>query len=70
MGDFGAASQQRIEVRAFGCLLDDLIELTIARNNHEQQLLQAFITLKNACTQPVVQLRPSFQEILVELGKI
>ena len=82
MGDFGAASLydlqdeakaaslQRIEVRAFGCLLEDLIGLTIIDSLFQRHQLQALTFLKNACMQAVVQLRPSFQEILVELGKI
>jgi hypothetical protein len=78
--DFGAASLyeiatpqaiylQRIEVRAFGCLLDDLLQ-----NCTEQyHLSDAAIVLKALvplCMQPMVVQRPSFEDILPLLEEI
>ena len=68
LGDFGAASfhatadtletraLQRIEVRAFGVLLGELLE----RVEASDESLQA---LKQRCCQPDVLARPSFEEI-------
>lgn len=68
LGDFGAASfhatadsletraLQRIEVRAFGVLLGELLERVEASN----ETLQA---LQQRCCQPDVLARPSFEEI-------
>ncbi len=67
LGDFGAASMyettderlarslERIEVYAFGCLLDDLVFLC---GGHEE--LEA---LRNACMAPDVLSRPAFEEL-------
>ncbi|WP_448650613.1 protein kinase [Pseudomonas fluorescens] len=70
LGDFGAASfhatadtvetraLQRIEVRAFGVLLGELLERVDTPFND-----QALIALQNSCCQPDVLARPSFEEI-------
>lgn len=74
VGDFGAASfynpqqpilgpgLQRIEVRAFGCYLDD----TLSRLNSSQKGsgVQALEQLKEACFQPTVSKRPTFSDII------
>ncbi len=69
LGDFGAASfhatsdtletraLQRIEVRAFGVLLGELLERVEAGVNHE------LVTLQGRCCQPDVLARPDFEEI-------
>jgi hypothetical protein len=65
LGDFGAASfhpaaqagaLERIEVRAFGCLLEELL----ARCGAANPALQA---LQARCAQPATSLRPGFAEI-------
>lgn len=75
LGDFGAASffppqdqpsalaLQRIEVRAFGCLLEELIERCDA-NNETQAILNALKQLQADCTQENSAARPLFTDIL------
>jgi hypothetical protein len=73
-GDFGAASLydtttiqagslERIEVRAFGCLLDDLLQHSTLSNDASNIdiMLQALVL---ECLQPTVALRPSFAAIV------
>jgi serine/threonine protein kinase len=69
LGDFGAASfhpasmadaLERIEVRAFGCLLEELL----ARCDGAAPALQA---LQAQCVQPTVMARPRFAEISTQL---
>ena len=74
LGDFGAASfyarddetlaplLERIEVRAFGCLLEELIERIDGRES-EPDILAALLKLQAACLDTTVALRPSFEEI-------
>ena len=74
-GDFGAATNlnslpkfqreamERIEVRAFACLLDDLLQLNSAESVKENQQLAALTELKNNCMSNVSNRRPSFVEI-------
>ena len=76
LGDFGAASfydmdsplaqqLQRLEVRAFGCLLEDLLDRCVVddedaaqvETRNDMRLLQA------DCTNKIVENRPSFAEI-------
>ncbi|MGY2400759.1 protein kinase [Pseudomonas sp. SDO5271_S396] len=69
LGDFGAASfhatadtletraLQRIEVRAFGVLLGELLERI------EDQACEALVALQTRCCQPDVLARPGFDEI-------
>ncbi|KAL0484936.1 intracellular Ras-group-related LRR protein [Acrasis kona] len=74
LGDFGAATMynkethkniEKLEVRAFGCLVDDLL-------NHNQDQDDAVVSklgeLRNMCTHPNVSCRPSFKEIVEQLG--
>lgn len=69
LGDFGAASFhppsmstafERIEVRAFGCLLEELL----ARCGAADPALDA---LQARCVQPTVSLRPGFAEISAQI---
>ena len=72
-GDFGAATNlislpksqraamERIEVRAFGCLLDDLISLNNA--NEESAAWTALTEVKNHCLSNDSAIRPSFVAI-------
>ena len=71
MGDFGAATMyqkeadtsyllERLDVRAFGCLLEDLLERTI---NEGEETLEKLVEIKNSCLNEIVHERPSFYEI-------
>jgi len=73
MGDFGAASfydpespdapdLQRIEVRAFGCLLDDLLQ-NLAPEDASLAVTQQLQSLRTACMLEDVEKRPLFAEI-------
>lgn len=76
LGDFGAASFlgdlspsetdgfQRIETRAFGCLLDDLLGLVRDGDSN----LDALVGLRSRCLSPNPSSRPFFEEILGELA--
>ena len=77
-GDFGAATLynrqdemlapilERLEVSAFGCLLDDLLQQADAVAK-QQKGFNELQKLRDACMTPVVLLRPLFEEILSEL---
>ena len=78
LGDFGAAMFydinstlarliQRVEVRAFGCLLEDLWNL-VDKNKLEENLLTKWQQLITDCTIHEVSLRPSFSEVLDKLN--
>ncbi|MGY3886962.1 leucine-rich repeat-containing protein kinase family protein [Aeromonas aquatica] len=78
LGDFGAASfyplgmpllatgLERLEVRAFGCLLEELLALCPATAAACEELHR----LANECQRPETALRPSFAEIDARLGQI
>ena len=79
-GDFGAASfyntnhahapfLERIEVNAFGCLLEDLITYTKA-DNSDLRIIESLIELKENCMQAAVLERPSFVTICKRLNEI
>lgn len=82
LGDFGAASfhatvdsqetraLQRIEVRAFGVLLGELLERIDAGLSEEKRV--ALETLRDNCCQPEVPARPGFEEItsLLQFSKL
>lgn len=73
-GDFGAASDlsllpteqqlamQKIEVRAFGCLMEDMLNISI-ENRQQGQLKQQLKSLKDQCLQAQAERRPSFRTI-------
>ena len=80
LGDFGAASfhatadtletraLQRIEVRAFGVLLGELLErINEGVSDEQRQVLEA---LRDSCCQPQVLTRPAFQEIETLLSSL
>lgn len=80
LGDFGAASFydvnsvlahtiERIEVRAFGCLLEDLLGLVI-ENDIKTDFLSKLQKLITNCTKPEVTSRLSFSEVLEVLNKL
>jgi len=71
LGDFGAASfytdnkeaYERIEVRAYGCLLEDLLNLCSDIDNLEYKKLQS---LSKRCLDLDVNKRPLFKDIIIE----
>ena len=80
LGDFGAASfhatadtletraLQRIEVRAFGVLLEELLErIDAGLSDDQRQVLEA---LRERCCQPQVLARPAFEEIEALLSSL
>lgn len=80
LGDFGAASLyapetpaalalQRLEVRAFGCLLEELIERCIVPLQ-SQTLLQRLAEVKAACLNEDSAARPLFCHIEVTLSAL
>ncbi|QEC77165.1 leucine-rich repeat-containing protein kinase family protein [Mucilaginibacter ginsenosidivorax] len=78
-GDFGAAcfydknnsdlapALERLEVRAFGCLLDDLLNLSSEQSNDIQAKLGI---IRDACMVQDVLLRPDFRYLNDELLKL
>mgnify|MGYP000548424110 CR=1 FL=1 len=73
LGDFGAGASydikseiapalERLEVRAYGCLLDDLLN-HIASADADLPIIKDFTQLKNECMQAEVSKRPCFDEI-------
>ena len=86
LGDFGAASfyalgdaqrataLQRLEVRAFGCLLEELIaqvdpEAAAPGDKQASSRLARMIALRDACLSPVPTQRPLFPEIAAALAE-
>ena len=75
LGDFGAASFlppqdaaiQRLEVRAFGCLLEELLERC---DTPHAENLDALWKVQKSCTQPEVVQRPLFNEIVAILQSL
>ena len=73
LGDFGAAwmtgaldaaqahAFQRLELRAFGCLLEELIERC------DDEAPAGMTALRDRCLQPDVSMRPSFADALAAL---
>jgi hypothetical protein len=70
-GDFGAATAydtsdknairiERLDVRAFGCLLEDLLNYNFEKDN---SLKNTLFQLKNDCMQTDILKRPGFEEI-------
>jgi len=80
LGDFGAAtiydgnsvtaeSLQKIEVRAFGCLLEDVLTRTNYKPEDEILIAELNQLLLN-CTQPEVLSRPTFKTICNQLSSL
>jgi hypothetical protein len=72
LSDFGAASfyngplLEKLEVRAFGYLLDDLIGLCESDEDNATQ--NRLIEVRELCLQDTVNLRPTFEAIVQQLG--
>lgn len=81
LGDFGAASNyaslpeaqamslEKIEVRALGCLLEDLIGSSCDSDDCPE-VFEALVLLKNRCMHPKGHARPSLAEIQSDLDAI
>jgi hypothetical protein len=81
MGDFGAASfyasddqplahsLQRLEVRAFGCLLEELHERCDAPES-ARGVMETLMDLKNSCLSEEIEYRPLFEEIVRILSEL
>ncbi|WP_207435285.1 leucine-rich repeat-containing protein kinase family protein [Sabulibacter ruber] len=77
-GDFGAATiydqtdperasaLERLEVRAFGCLLEDLLD-HLSPEDAAEECVPALLQLKQKCMQPDVLQRPDFSSILRQI---
>ena len=83
LGDFGAASfytlndsftgeaLQKLESRAFGCLLEDLLDHYISSNKEvELKAVQHLRQLQQTCMSPVIVDRPLFEKISQELREV
>jgi serine/threonine protein kinase len=80
LGDFGAASVydrsdthlafalERIEISAFGCLLDDLLQL--CSNEHQIDIKAQLTNLKDECMAEDVNVRPDFEYVCSVLNGI
>jgi hypothetical protein len=81
LGDFGAASflpthdeafrqgLQRIEVRAFGCLLEELLARCDVPSNGKATV-GVLYALQQRCVRSQNEARPLFKEIVDEIGKL
>ncbi len=81
LGDFGGASYyepkevevrnglERLEVRAFGCLMEELLSLS-REDNKDIHLKKNLIVLKNRCLSSKNEKRPLFSEIFKYLVNI
>jgi len=81
LSDFGAAfsydtmnkqyalALERIEVRGFGCLLEDLIN-HVDHNEKRSPFMEFLVTLKNDCVQDAVAHRPDFITIYNQIKKM
>ncbi|GAL79457.1 serine/threonine protein kinase [Algibacter lectus] len=78
-GDFGAASFydvnselaraiERVEVRAYACLVEDVLGL-VRENDMNTELLEKWQKLIANCTDVDVKTRPTFSEILEALDE-
>lgn len=80
LGDFGAASflpmqdhdtshaLQRIEVRAFGILLGELLALCSQSDDDAEQAIRSkLVAMQGQCIQPLVSARPLLTEVVREL---
>ena len=81
LGDFGAAAfydpadptwgpgLQRLEARAFGCLLDDLLtRCPPSDRDRHPEVYEQLLQLRQACTAPTTFSRPLITSICNELG--
>jgi hypothetical protein len=81
LGDFGGASYydpedlqmhnalEHLEVRAFGCLLEELVILS-KEDNKNEEIKDALLKLQISCLDEIPNKRPLFKQILEQLNKI
>ena len=74
LGDFGGASffepseveirngLERLEVRAFGCLIEELLEIS-TKDSSDTHIREVLITFQNRCMHEANHKRPLFAEI-------
>jgi serine/threonine protein kinase len=79
LGDFGAASfydptdtalaqaLERLEVRAFGCLLEELLDRCTPEPSSQNAAFESLHRLRQDCLNQVLSLRPRFTEIYESL---
>ena len=78
LGDFGAASfydkthfsaatLERLDIRAFGCLMEDLLNRTTPSDDI---VFHELIILMRSCLETVIAKRPDFKEVLEQLEKL
>lgn len=83
LGDFGAASfydptdvvigqaLERLEVRAFGCLLEDMLDrCTLEESSLHEAAVESLRCLQQDCLKQVLSLRPQFTEICERLTSV
>ena len=80
LGDFGAATCydrdrfgdafEKLEVRAFGCLLEDLLERSGEADESEGQKIEALRQLKHDCLDTLPKRRPPFSVIMERLSEM
>ncbi|WP_404784121.1 leucine-rich repeat-containing protein kinase family protein [Altericista sp. CCNU0014] len=81
LGDFGAASfyersdvatgaaLERLEVRAFGCLLEDLLDRCDEHLMAESQVIEQLRLIEQDCIHPIPSQRPLFADICDRLAR-
>jgi hypothetical protein len=80
LGDFGAATiydrtapnallHEKIDVSAYGCLLDDLLE-RMEESETNKELMTQLVKLKNECLHEIVSQRPNLKEIKNKFNSI
>ena len=78
LGDFGAASFydkthfsaatiERLDIRAFGCFMEDLLTRT---NPSDDTVFHELTMLMQSCLQTAIAKRPDFKEVLEQLEKL
>lgn len=81
LGDFGGASYyesedpeicnilEKLEVRAFGCLIEELLFLC-SHDNQDMNIRESLLQLQILCLDEVPKKRPLFEQILKQLNEI
>jgi len=80
LGDFGAATRydrsvygtrfEHLEVRAFGCLMEELLERCRTSDETGQRMFAALERIKDQCLNESVKARPLFEEIHHALSQL
>ncbi len=81
LGDLGGASYykteeleicsilEKLEVRAFGCLIEELLYLC-SKDNQDDNIRESLLQLQILCLNNIPKKRPSFNQILKQLNKL